>query len=478
MPFDPGVVLKNTYADLPDKFRAQLDPTPVAAPSLIRLNEALADSLGLNTENLKSQAGVEWLAGNTRAKGSTPIAMAYAGQQFGNWNPQLGDGRAHLLGEVVAQDGLRYDIQLKGSGPTPFSRMGDGRAWLGPVLREYIVSEAMAALGVPTTRALAAVSTGEPIIREAVLPGAIVTRVARAHLRVGTFQYFAARQDQSALTLLVDYALTRLYPHRLGEELPALALLEEVVQAQAKLVAHWMSLGFIHGVMNTDNVSIAGETIDYGPCAFMDTFHTDRVFSSIDTMGRYAYANQPRIAHWNMVQFAQALLSLIGATEEEAVERAQVAVNRFPQVYDQAYNTHMAAKIGFATPSEKTIALVDSLLGLMQERELDYTTTFTALSENEDLFAGLTGDEWLAEWSQAVGDKAEARVVMDATNPALIPRNHRIEEAIRAAQNEDFAPFHRLVNVLATPFALKAEDADLALPPEASEIVKHTFCGT
>ncbi|MEL7229006.1 MAG: YdiU family protein [Pseudomonadota bacterium] len=475
--FDPGVALESTYADLPDRFRALLSPTAVAEPKLIKLNDELAQHLGFDPKTLKSTEGVAWLAGNKTAQGSQPLAMAYAGQQFGNWVPQLGDGRAHLLGELIAKDGLRYDIQLKGSGPTPFSRMGDGRAGLGPVLREYIVSEAMAALKVPTSRALAAVSTGEKVIREAVLPGAIVTRVARAHLRVGTFQYFAARQDQPGLALLVDYALARLYPHRKDDEVPALALLEEVIAAQAKLVAHWMGLGFIHGVMNTDNVSIAGETIDYGPCAFMDAFHADRVFSSIDEMGRYAYSNQPRVAHWNMVQFAQALLSLMGDTEEQAVERAQGAVNQFPALYESAYNTRMAKKLGFAEASDETVALTNDLLALMQAEQWDYTATFTALTKGEDLgedWGDEKGKEWLGRWLSLNPDQA----LMAPQNPIFIPRNHRIEQAIRAALQGDFASFHRLVKVLTKPFTPQPGDEDLARPPQPTEIVSATFCGT
>ena len=317
----------NTYARLPERFYAQIPPTAVSDPKLMKLNEKLAIELGFDVGQLTSKDGVAILAGNELAEGSEPLAMAYAGQQFGNWVPQLGDGRAVLLGEVDAPQLGRRDIQLKGSGPTPFSRMGDGRAWLGPVMREYIVSEAMAALGIPTTRALAMVTTGDDIIREEILPGAILTRVANSYVRVGTFQYFAARRDSEGLKLLADYAIDRLYPDCKNSEHPYKDLLQSVVSAQAYLVAQWMGVGFIHGVMNTDNVSIAGETIDYGPCAFMDDFHPDRVFSSIDQTGRYAFSNQPRIAHWNLVQFAQAILSLLGETEEEAVAAAQAVLD-------------------------------------------------------------------------------------------------------------------------------------------------------
>ena len=396
-----SVNFDNSYARLPDRFYARLDPKPVPEAQLIALNEELAVQLGLDVNLLQSQEGVAALAGNSRLEGSDPLAMVYAGQQFGNWVPQLGDGRALLLGEVIDRGGTRRDIQLKGSGPTPFSRMGDGRAWLGPVMREFIVSEAMAALNVPTTRALAAVSTGESIVREEVLPGAILTRVSKAHIRVGTFQYFAARRDEQGLRELVTYSIQRLYPKQADSDNPALALLNCVMKAQAELVAKWMNLGFIHGVMDTDNVSIAGETIDYGPCAFMDDFHPDRVFSSIDQHGRYAYSNQPRVAHWNLVQFAQALLSLISDDEKLAVEQAQLAINAFPALYEHHYQSGFNAKLGLSEVREGDAVLGNGLLSLMSEQKVDFTLAFRYLSQDDlsefrNLFVDLSSiDAWL-----------------------------------------------------------------------------------
>ena len=483
-----AVGFDNSYARLPERFFARLNPKPVREPTLIKLNEKLADELGMDKDFLASQSGVAALAGNSNLEGSDPLAMAYAGQQFGNWVPQLGDGRALLLGEVIDKQGIRRDIQLKGSGPTPFSRMGDGRAWLGPVLREYVVSEAMHALGVPTTRALAAVSTGEPVVREEVLPGAILTRVSKAHIRVGTFQYFAARRDDEGIRQLADYAIDRLYPGQKESENPYLALLNCVIEAQAKLVAQWMNLGFIHGVMNTDNVSIAGETIDYGPCAFMDEFHPDRVFSSIDQHGRYAYSNQPRIAHWNLVQFAQAILPLLGEDEKLAVEQAQLAINAFPNLYQTAYQTGFNAKLGLVELQEGDADLGNDLLKLMAEQKVDFTLAFRHLC-NEDLgpFNALFENQddvdiWLERWQKRLEDgdnsAADGHALMLKANPALIPRNHRIEQAIRAALEDDFEPFHRLCRVLERPFEEQEDAADLMLPPQPKEVVPYTFCGT
>ncbi|MEP1210022.1 MAG: protein adenylyltransferase SelO [Rhizobiaceae bacterium] len=483
-----AIEFDNSYGRLPERFFARLDPKPVRQPELIKLNEELADELGLDAAYLRSEQGVAALAGNARLEGSDPLAMAYAGQQFGNWVPQLGDGRALLLGEVIDRAGIRRDIQLKGSGPTPFSRMGDGRAWLGPVLREYIVSEAMFALGVPTTRALAAVATGESVVREEVLPGAILTRVSKAHIRVGTFQYFAARRDDEGLKQLADYAIDRLYPDLKDIENPYPGLLDRVIEAQASLVAKWMNLGFIHGVMNTDNVSIAGETIDYGPCAFMDDFHPDRVFSSIDQHGRYAYSNQPRIAHWNLVQFAQALLPLFGNDEKHSVEQAQLSINAYPGVYQKAYQSGLNAKLGLAEIRDGDADLSNELLKLMAENKADFTLAFRLLSR-QDLseFKGLFEDQagltaWLDQWQPRL-DSADASIeqsrdLMVKSNPAFIPRNHRIEQAIRAALEDDIDPFHRLCRVLATPFEDQAEEIDLTLPPQPKEIVPYTFCGT
>jgi len=460
----------------------------VRQPELLALNDALAFDLNIDPEMLRSAEGVAALAGNARFEGSDPLAMAYAGQQFGNWVPQLGDGRALLLGEVIDRQGIRHDIQLKGSGPTPFSRMGDGRAWLGPVLREYITSEAMAALGVPTTRALAAVSTGEPVLREASLPGAILTRVSRSFIRVGTFQYFAARRDEEALRQLADYAVDRLYPHCRSTDNPGLALLQSVIRAQAELVAQWMNLGFIHGVMNTDNVSIAGETIDYGPCAFMDNFDPDRVFSSIDETGRYAYSNQPRVTHWNLVQLAQALLPLLSSDEKTAVELAQQAINVFPNQYAVAYKRGFNAKLGLSDVQEEDGELANSVLALMARYKVDFTLAFRHLAVDQLAeFQALFDDcdeirAWLQHWRLRQGSAdqpvEQAAELMQASNPAFIPRNHRVEHAIQSALKGDLHPLERMVRVLQAPYVDQPGEADLMQAPLPEEVVAATFCGT
>ncbi len=484
---EPAVAFDNSYARLPDRFYAKLKPKPVKEPALIALNDPLAVELGIDPASLNSPESIAALAGNAVLEGSDPLAMAYAGHQFGGWSPQLGDGRALLLGEVIDKNGTRRDIQLKGSGPTPFSRMGDGRAWLGPVLREYIVSEAMAALGVPTTRALAAVATGEQVAREQVLPGAILTRVSTSHLRVGTFQYFAARQDVDGLRQLADYAIDRLYPLiKVGDD-PYGTFLERVIQAQAALVSQWMGLGFIHGVMNTDNVSIAGETIDYGPCAFMDGFHPQRVFSSIDEGARYAYSNQPRIAHWNLVQFAQALLPLLDEDGEKAVEKAQTAIDIFPNLFQKNYLRIFNAKLGLSLIEEGDEERIEQLLKMMTKKQADFTQTFRYLAnEDHPALASILEEEkiqnWLEELEIRRGRDASTLVehgaLMRNSNPAYIPRNHRIEQAIRAALEGDFAPFERLNEVLSNPYEEQAGAEDLAQPPEPKEIVQATFCGT
>ena len=488
---------QNSYANLPDRFFAKLAPTPVREPQLIRLNNGLAEVLGLKLEDLRAPSGVAVLTGNQVADGSDPLAMAYAGHQFGSWNPQLGDGRALLLGEIIGQDGLRYDVQLKGSGPTPFSRMGDGRAGLGPVLREYIVSEAMAALGVPTTRALAATLTGEPVYREdGPLPGAVLTRVSRAHIRVGTFQFFAARGDTDAVRHLADYVIDRLYPEAREATNPYVALLESVIAAQASLVAQWMHLGFIHGVMNTDNMSIAGETIDYGPCAFMDMFHPDKVFSFIDQMGRYRYRNQPGIAQWNLANFAQSLLPLFDAEESKAIETAQTAVDAFTAAFEQHHMVGFARKIGLCDATEADAELVGNLLKAMAQGEADFTLTFRSLSDvahpgvgpdHDDpvrsrFSDGHAFDAWAEAWRARLRDDSRSledrKSDMDAVNPAIIPRNHLVEAAIQAAyQHGDFTRFHDLTVALERPFA-EPSDRTLAQPPTPQEEVRQTFCGT
>ncbi|MBF9032590.1 YdiU family protein [Rhodobacterales bacterium HKCCE3408] len=476
IPFD------NSYSRLPDRFFTRLDPEPVAEPRLIAVNETLAAELGLTLP----QDGAEIarvFSGTEVPEGATPIAQVYAGHQFGGWVPQLGDGRAVLLGEVVDGAGRRRDIQLKGSGRTPYSRMGDGRAWLGPVLREYLVSEAMHALGIPTTRALAAVATGETVLREAALPGAVLTRVAASHIRVGTFQFFAARQDKDALQALTDHAIARHYP---GAEGPR-GLLQAVIAAQAKLIAQWMGVGFIHGVMNTDNCAISGETIDYGPCAFMDTYAARRVFSSIDQFGRYAYANQPNIAIWNLAQLATALIPLM-PDQDEAIEVFTEDVNAFPDLFNDHWGGILRAKIGLSTVEEGDIALAQALLTAMETGGADFTRTFRALSGPEperarDEFTDRAQfDAWLPDWQARLAREdrsaADRIAAMQAVNPALIPRNHRIEEAIQAGVSGDYGPFFRLDAALKSPFDLAPADDDLARAPLEDEAVTRTFCGT
>ena len=485
---------QNTYAALPDGFFARVAPTPVAAPRLIKLNRPLAVRLGLDPDHLESPEGAEILAGKRLPDGAQPIAMAYAGHQFGHFVPQLGDGRAILLGEVIDIDGIRRDIQLKGSGPTPFSRRGDGRAALGPVLREYIVSEAMAALGIPTTRSLAATITGESVMRETVLPGAVLTRVASSHIRVGTFQYFAARGDTEGVKRLADHAIARHYPQAAQAERPYHALLEGVVTRQAELVARWLQVGFIHGVMNTDNTSISGETIDYGPCAFMDYYDPAAVFSSIDEQGRYAYANQPRIALWNLTRLAECLLPLFSDDKDKAIEEAQSVLAEFPAKFTAAYQSGLRQKIGLFTARDGDEALVQDLLDAMAKNKADFTLTFRRLSgaaedaaRDQDvgtLFAGpVAYDEWAARWRQRTAEEpqtpAERAAMMRAINPAFIPRNHRIEAVIQAAvASDDYAPFEELLAVLAKPYEEQPAFADYANPPEPHQRVLQTFCGT
>ncbi|ETW14186.1 hypothetical protein ATO8_04811 [Roseivivax marinus] len=469
IPFD------NSYAALPEGFYTKLAPTPVARPSLVAFNRDLADMLGIEAPADDAEAA-RVFSGSSVPRGADPLAQLYAGHQFGQFNPQLGDGRAHLLGEVVGRDGVRRDIQLKGSGPTPYSRMGDGRAWLGPVLREYVVSEAMHAMGVPTTRALAAVRTGEEVIREAPLPGAVLTRVARSHIRVGTFQVFAARRDGPALERLYDYTVARHYP----EVTDPGDLLARVIDAQAELVAHWMSLGFIHGVMNTDNCTLSGETIDYGPCAFMDAYHPETVFSSIDRYGRYGYANQADIIVWNMAQLATALLPLM-PDPEAAVEPFTAQVHAMPERIRAAWERRFAAKIGISGPRPEDRALVADLLTRMAANQADFTNTFRGLARGtaRDEFTNRADfDEWETRWRARIEGEAEPDALMNRSNPAFIPRNHRVEQMIDAAVDGDDAPFHRLLDVLSRPFEDQPEAAELARAPLPEERVPATFCGT
>jgi uncharacterized protein YdiU (UPF0061 family) len=485
---------ENTYARLPDRFYARVVPTPVRAPRLIRVNTELALNLGLDPDWLAGPEGLDVLAGRVVPEAAEPIAMAYAGHQFGHFVPQLGDGRAILLGEVIDQQGVRRDIQLKGSGRTPFSRGGDGRAALGPVLREYVVSEAMAALGIPTTRSLAAVSTGETVAREAPLPGAVLTRVATSHVRIGTFQFFAARGDLQGLRLLADHVISRHYPEAAQAERPYRSLLELVTVRQAELVARWLLVGFIHGVMNTDNMSIAGETIDYGPCAFMDEYHPAKVFSSIDQLGRYAYANQPQIATWNLARFAETLLPLIDEDQQQAIKQAEGALERFSARFEMVYSAGMRQKLGFSTEADGDLELAGEFLSLLATNHVDFTLAFRRLSdavgsvpEEADL-RSLFRDEqgfrtWAERWRSRLmrepNHEDERRARMRAVNPAFIPRNHRIEAMIEAAgEHEDFAPFEELLLVLAKPFEDQASFARYMDPPQPHEQVCQTFCGT
>ncbi len=475
-PFD------NSYARLPERFFTRQPPAPVQDPKLIAVNAPLAKRLGITLPKTEAEIAAIF-AGNALPEGATPLAQVYAGHQFGGWVPQLGDGRAVMLGEVVAPDGERFDIQLKGAGRTPYSRMGDGRAWLGPVLREYIMSEAMHALGLPTTRALAAVSTGEVVFREGRRPGAVFTRVAKSHIRVGTFQYFAARRDTEALEALTAHVIARHYPAAEGPT----ELLEAVIQAQAELVAGWMSVGFIHGVMNTDNMTLSGETIDYGPCAFLDTYHPDTVFSSIDQFGRYAYANQPQIAVWNLAQLATALLPIM-PDRDAAIERFTEAVNGFADLFDTAWHAGLRAKLGLLEESPDDIPLVMDLLDLMAKNLADFTRVFRALSGDDpkqarNHFVDPTAfDSWFDRWTQRLALDAEAparrQARMQAANPARIPRNHRVEEAIAASREGDFDPFHHLMAGLAAPYQDDPAFADLEDPPTEATRVTQTFCGT
>jgi len=490
---DARIAFDNTYARLPERFYARLSPSAVTAPQLIKVNDTLARELGIDPRALETPEGIAVLAGNRVPDGAEPLAMVYAGHQFGNWVPRLGDGRAILLGEVRAADGRRRDIQLKGSGPTPFSRNGDGRAALGPVLREYIVSEAMAALGIPTTRTLAAVTTGGTILRqEGMLPGALLTRVSLSHVRVGTFEYFGNHGDVEAVRILADYVIGRLYLGVAAEAQPYRALLDAVIARTAELIARWQLIGFIHGVMNTDNTSIAGETIDYGPCAFMDVYDPQTVFSSIDQGGRYAYVNQPRIGHWNLVRFAQALLPLLDENEEAAIKSAQAAIDAYPAMFEAAYFAGLRRKVGFTEARDEDLPLIGELFRHMADGRADFTLTFRRLCDSaagaDDALRALFDNAaalevWLGKWRDRLAlepiSPAERAARMCNVNPAFIPRNHRIEAAIVAAQTRgDFAPFEELMKVLSRPYDDQPDFAAYGDPPRPDERVLQTFCGT
>jgi uncharacterized protein YdiU (UPF0061 family) len=506
IPFD------NSYARLPEDFYSKTNPTPVKKPELIKFNAKLAEELGLTDISADGLDALSVFAGNKIAEGSEPIAMAYAGHQFGGFSPRLGDGRAILLGEIVSPEGVRYDFQLKGSGHTPWSRGGDGRSALGPVIREYLLSEAMAKLGVPTTRALAAVTTGEEVARNTLVPGGILTRIATGFVRVGTFQYFSSQNNQDALKQLADYEIERHYPEAKQADDSTkdnnryVAFFEMVVDRQAKLIAKWMSLGFIHGVMNTDNMSIAGETIDYGPCAFMDNFAHGRVYSSIDHQSRYAYSNQPKIGQWNLVRLAETLLPLFvenehkaskrekeEATDEEAQAVVKIAENilsAYSDLYRGYWLENMSKKLGLSETHESDAELVNELLDLMESNDADFTLTFyylsqkDALSQARDLFKSPESfDQWVIKWQARLAKETlsedEHCAIMQSVNPAYIPRNHQVEAAIRAAEDHnDFSVFNALHEVLETPFELQTGKDKYLLPPKPEEIVHQTFCGT
>jgi serine/tyrosine/threonine adenylyltransferase len=487
-----GFVFDNSYARELEGFYVPWKAAQVARPTLVKFNRELAQELGLDADALDSEEGARIFAGNETPEGAAPLAQAYAGYQFGGFVPQLGDGRALLLGEVIDRNGRRRDIQLKGSGPTPFSRAGDGRAALGPVLREYLIGEAMHALGIPTTRALAAVLTGEPVFRETALPGAVLTRVASSHIRVGTFEFFAARGEQAKVRRLADYVIDRHYPELKADANPYLRLLDRVRDKQAALVARWMQVGFIHGVMNTDNMAISGETIDYGPCAFMDHYDPATVFSSIDTQGRYAYANQPRIAQWNLARFADTLLSLIDADRNRVISRATEVVNAFPEQYERHWLKGMRAKLGLVSEEEADLNLATGFLTAMEGKKVDYTLAFRYLADavlgREEPLRALFADPsaydlWSGHWRARLAREAMPPLVraqaMRRANPAFIPRNHRVEEALSAAvERADYAPFETLLNILSHPFDDQPEFAAFAEPAPEGRGCYRTFCGT
>jgi serine/tyrosine/threonine adenylyltransferase len=483
---EPGWNFDNSYGSLPKSFFASHNPTPVHSPKLVILNHSLATSLGLNAEALKSEDGIAVFAGNRIPEGASPLAQAYAGHQFGHFT-RLGDGRAILLGEQITPSGERFDIQLKGAGRTPYSRGGDGRASLGPMLREYIISEAMDSLGIPTTRSLAVVATGEDVIRETDLPGAVLTRVAASHLRVGTFQYVAQWGTVEELRALADYTVKRHYPEVEDDESCYLSLLQEVIKRQAALIAKWQLVGFIHGVMNTDNMAISGETIDYGPCAFMDAYDPATVFSSIDREGRYAYGNQPYIGGWNLARFAETLLPLLDENQEQALKLAQGAISNFNKLYQTYWLEGMRAKLGIFNEEVQDESLIEGLLSMMQKYRADYTNTFRSLTfdtkEETVLLQTPEFAQWYELWQARLDRQQESKEssnqLMRNSNPALIPRNHRVEAALKAAvEKGDYSVMERLLDVLSKPYAHSTEQAEFATLPEESSQPYQTFCGT
>lgn len=476
--------LESTYAELPEVFFSKLSPTPVNQPEMVIFNQSLADQVGLKLGELSIDERTQFLCGNQIPQGIKPFAQAYAGHQFGNFTI-LGDGRAIVMGEHLTPSGQRIDLQLKGSGRTPYSRGGDGRAALGPMLREYIISEAMHALGIPTTRSLAVVSTGEKVFRETELPGAVLARIAGSHIRVGTFEFASLQQDKRITEALLDYMIDRHFPEIKGKENKVLAVIEAVIDQQAALITHWMRVGFIHGVMNTDNMALSGETIDYGPCAFMDTFAPDTVFSSIDHRGRYAYANQPYIAQWNIARLAESLLPLIDGKREEVIATVEDLLNSFEQVYKSKWLTMMGSKLGLTEVSIKDEKLITDLLDWMHNNSADFTNTFRDLCKKlpaGELYESETFQNWFARWQNRLKKEKQeletSYVLMRSLNPAVIPRNHKVEEALQAGEKGDFEPLHALLHAIDKPYQDDEHLLPYQSPPRPEEKVLQTFCGT
>lgn len=480
-----GFNFENTYVNLPEMFFTKKGPSHVKAPSLVKLNSSLAKELGLNIDALQSNEGVEILSGNKIPEGSIPLAQAYAGHQFGHFT-LLGDGRALLLGEHITPKGERIDIQLKGSGRTPYSRGGDGKAALGPMLREYIISEAMHALNIPTTRSLAVTKTGEAVIRETYLKGAVLTRIASSHIRVGTFQYARNWGTVEDIKKLADYTLKRHFKEIENEENPYLSLLKEVIKRQAELIAKWQLVGFIHGVMNTDNMTISGETIDYGPCAFMDTYDPETVFSSIDIYGRYAYKNQPNMAVWNLARFAETLLPLLSTDQDEAINLAEDALAEFSEIFKNNWISGMRSKLGIFNEETEDEELIKNLLSIMQKYKADYTNTFRALTidnlNGSEIFNSEEFKEWYKMWQERLSrqDKSKdlSKKLMKSSNPSVIPRNHRVEEALEAAEKGDYSVMDKLLDVLINPFEYSKDQEEYAKLPKPSSCKYKTYCGT
>lgn len=479
---DSSLRLESTYANLPEIFYTRLSPVPVSKPKVVIFNQKLAEEMGLDLTHFNEQQKADLLAGNLIPEGCTPFAQAYAGHQFGNFT-MLGDGRAIILGEHLSSSGKRFDIQYKGSGRTPYSRGGDGRAALGPMLREYIISEAMHSLGIPTTRSLAVVSTGETVYREDELPGAILNRIASSHIRVGTFQFAALHQEKTISQSLLDYTIDRHFPESKDHGNKALALLDQVMKLQADLITHWMRVGFIHGVMNTDNMALCGETIDYGPCAFMDSFDPSTVFSSIDHQRRYAYANQPVMAHWNLARLAESLLPLIHENRETAIELAEDSLKAFEELYKSKWLAMMGNKLGLTKIEDQDEELITELLDLMHEYSADYTNTFLDLGQKElpaeEFYISEDFSNWHNRWVERLQQEGgDSFALMRSVNPAVIPRNHKVEEALQAAERDDLTPFHHLLEAVTNPYESGENLKPYQTPPNPKEKVLQTFCGT